>query len=210
MPEITPNATVCSAGARRVCGFSGDGDVRAFVDRCMANDFAPMTELCGLIEAVALGPIKKVLRANNLGAESANDVVQELQVLALKAGSDFLSHFRGTTEADLRKYLRGVAHHLACKWLRKWQQPPHGESSVLESVRATDREGPTEAQVFAVLNELYDVMCERDRHKLETIQWMLHGRLIGQPSAGSPPEAVSKRTLQRYCLELRRKYGDRI
>ena len=159
------------------------------------------------MESACIYPVGQILEERGFPQSLVAEVMQDLYLqLQANSGAELRS-FRGTTEPQLRSYLRRMARRFANRWAAKERRRRKREAKAVLAYLTAVRDGPTEQQIGSRYRELQATMPQADREKLQCVSpyaaW-----LSGQadPSAAAAP-AVPERTRQRWRLELVRKYA---
>jgi hypothetical protein len=184
--------------------------IHDLIDQCARRDNAAWALLWKLVEDSALVPVRRQLARWHFDATSTDDVMQELYRYLQADDLRCLRTFRGTTEYQLRGYLRTIANRFASRTLRKWDRRRRRELHALQHLPQSDRTGPTEEQIRALLRELYSIMSDHERANLQSALGYL-GLLPDWPAPNSDyQQTPSTRTLRYRRQVLRRDYGDEL
>jgi hypothetical protein len=163
-----------------------------------------LEELWEIIEGAASIPIRRILRAHRLDPGLADDVLQELTVYLLERPSASLGRFRGSSEAQLRRFVWIIAARFASRLIARWQLQQAREAEALGRCPPPDRDGPGEPQVRAAVAELEALLSESDRTHLRIIlarEGIIAASGIGAERLAGP---LSARTLHRWVEALSR------
>jgi hypothetical protein len=83
--------------------------------RCLASttDHAACQKLWLIVESVCVFPVTRILEVHGLRNHQVWDVMQDLYLQLQKNACGDLKRFRGSSEAELRSFLRRIARRLA-------------------------------------------------------------------------------------------------
>ena len=80
--------------------------VESLIRQCAEGEDAGWEELCEVIDHIASVPIRQFLRTSSETLEDADDLRQEFFLYLRRHSARRIRHFRGTSEVQLRSYLR--------------------------------------------------------------------------------------------------------
>ena len=181
------------------------------IDGCQANNPVAWEQFWEIVDSAARYWIRNLLKAHRFDETHDDDVLQELYRRMRAQSCRRLRHFRGTTDAEVRAFLRKVAYRFAKKLVAKWERLRKKEETAIQTATPPAREGPTEQQIENARRELLSVMPIADQQKLihilahdgchahESVPWFAASKL-----------RVTGRTVRRWRKELLSKYADSV
>ncbi len=184
------------------------------IDRCLAEEAMAWGELWQIAEESALLPIRQLLRRHRLDLTLAEDVMQMLYLYLRDEDCLLLRNFAGTTEAEFRGYLAGIALWFTQNLVGVWQSARKREERALRDAPLPVRDGPTEEDLNNVLAEVESLMSAPDFAKWQELQAADWPALDSGEEAETTVQPVPDRTrrwrLRTLCDRYRLRLIERI
>ncbi|HZY84734.1 MAG TPA: hypothetical protein VFE78_07875 [Gemmataceae bacterium] len=177
------------------------------ITECAANDPDGWANMWRIIEGIALGPVRRLLRQYRFDGDLADDVLQELYLYLQVESARRLRLFRGTTVPQFQAYIRVTATRFGKKMIRRWERTRLREYWAARGAsRTAVCGGPTDSQVRLAVAELLRLLPPDDYFKLQSVSAYCQPGANGE-AAGAPSARVPSRTARRWRSELLHKYA---
>ncbi len=164
------------------------------IEQCLANNAEAWADLWLIFDHAVGQPLRQLLHRAGFQATDADDVTQEIYLFLREDDHRRLRSFRGTTERELKSWIRKLAINFMHNWVQKRWLSTKRDREFSKSLPATDRSGATEPEVVSFLKDLESIVSDDDTR---------HLRILAGLKPSSTP--VSKRTLQLWRKQLQNK-----
>jgi hypothetical protein len=174
------------------------------------KDDTAWLKLWNIVHSAVLFPVTKLLQQRGYAKGWVADVLQDLYLHLQENSWARLEAFHGTSEGELRDFLRQIAIRFANDWVQREQRHLKHEAQALHGAAPPTRDGPTEQQIENARKEVESIMTAAEREKLHAVSGQDSSPSGDPDTSASPAKRVSTRTIRRWRDELLRHYGDSI